>query len=286
MATIDVASLAVQLKKLTKDDLINIIISGQVSQSTALSDQTVNQLESLLKCRGKVTEIDNGDFENYHQTGVVDATGVANGEPFKLGRLQLVRENELLQKLCRQMEERISEQVLLIALLKESRENSPKYNPPKVKAMLPPSDPVENKRAKSGTAEENITDKTARKRSEIPAVKKNNFIRGSSEIPAVPIGTTKSTFAAVARRAYFYVGNINPQTGKEEVLHYIKSKRPNDDFVLEELPMRDGAVSRAFKLITDYELIEVINKPDFWPQGVIVKKFFRIAKKQGTRSQQ
>lgn len=79
-------------------------------------------------------------------------------------------------------------------------------------------------------------------------------------------------------------GNINPQTGKETVLQYVKTRRPNDEFVLEELPMRENAFSRAFKLTTDYALIDVINKPEFWPQGVIVKKFFRFKSRSEDKS--
>lgn len=113
---------------------------------------------------------------------------------------------------------------------------------------------------------------------------RKKFIRGSHQIPTVPVGTTQTTFAAVARRAYFYIGNINPKTTKEEIFQYMKLRRPDDEFILDELPMREGALSRAFKLTTDFSLVDEVNKPDFWPQGVIIKKFFRIAKrKEGGR---
>lgn len=112
------------------------------------------------------------------------------------------------------------------------------------------------------------------------------IVRGTGQIPTVSIGATETTFAAVARRTYFYVGNVNPQTEKEEVVRYLKSKIPHGEFILDALPMRENAFSRAFKLTTDFALFDMINKAEFWPQGVVVKNFFRFERKPRDRGQQ
>lgn len=101
-------------------------------------------------------------------------------------------------------------------------------------------------------------------------------------MPTVTVGSTQSTFAAVARRAYLYVGNINPNTDRDGVLSYIKQKHPNSNVVLEDLPMRDGALSRSFKLTVDFSMLDIFNQPEFWPQGIIVKRFFRARTRQQT----
>lgn len=101
------------------------------------------------------------------------------------------------------------------------------------------------------------------------------FIRGTVPMPPVTVGSGQDTFAAVARRAYLYIGNINPNTTKESVIKYIRDRRPDVDVVLEELPKRDEALSRAYKLIIDFTLLETFKSPDFWPQGVVIKRFFQ-----------
>lgn len=282
MAASDSASLATLLKRLTKDELINIIITKNVPQNTALSEQSIKQLDQFLKCRSDSNfgETDCSGDTQVKVTDVLpsgeDITGTKNS--------QLVSENGLLQKLCQQMEGRIAEQVTLISLLKEKRENFHQQIASKTGSPLPSStleykvspmkQPVTGERKKP-------VNQHNRERA---AEEKQGIVRGSGQTPTVPLGTTETTFAAVARRACFYIGNINPQTTKDEVLQYVRLRRPNDEFIIEELPKREGAFSRAFKLTTDFGLIEVVNKPDFWPKDVVVKKFFRISNRPGIKS--
>lgn len=285
MAAGDVSMLATQLKKLTKDDLINIIITGNIPQSAVLSEPCFKQLEQLLKYRNEVSHEENG-FED-PQARIVDPKCNSVDESRKIKNLPLERENELLKRLCHQMEGRVSEQVLLIDLLRKNRENYSISRSPKTKTETPlpsgvtlPNKVDLTKRTGEDTGKQPVNRQTLEHSSD----RKPKFIRGSGQIPAVPIGAAESTFAAVARRAYLYVGNINPQTTKGEVLQYIKSRRANDEVVLEELPMRENAYSRAFKLIIDFNLMDVFNKPEFWPQGVIVKRFFRVTRRPGTEN--
>lgn len=106
-------------------------------------------------------------------------------------------------------------------------------------------------------------------------VNKQNVIRGSAPTPAVAVGSKQHTFAAVARRAYLYIGNVNPNTDKDVIESYIRDKCPDSCPVLDDLPGRDNSISKAYKLTIDFIMLETLNKANFWPDGIVVKRFFR-----------
>lgn len=105
---------------------------------------------------------------------------------------------------------------------------------------------------------------------------RGDCVRGTAPTPEVAAGSVQDTFAAVARRAYLYIGKVNPGASKDTIVKYIRNKAPGVDFVVDELPKREEALSRAFKLTMDFTLLETFNRSDFWPQGVIVKRFFQF----------
>lgn len=107
---------------------------------------------------------------------------------------------------------------------------------------------------------------------------KNMVVRGNADVTRVPVGTktNEATFAAVARRAYLYVGNVHPCATEGKVHDYLANKFPGNDFVVEPLPSRQNAQSRAFKLTSDFSLLTELYKPETWPSGILVKKFFRL----------
>lgn len=109
---------------------------------------------------------------------------------------------------------------------------------------------------------------------------RKRYVRGTVPTPQVAVGSDQDSFAAVARRAYLYVGNVNPGASKDSIVGYIRNRAPEVDFVVDELPKREEALSRAFKLTVDFTLLEKFNKADFWPQGVVVKRFFQFKRQQ------
>lgn len=106
---------------------------------------------------------------------------------------------------------------------------------------------------------------------------RRNVIRGT--VPTQLPAGGQNTFAAVVRRAHLYVGNVRPHVSKETVADYVREKVPNANFDIEELPKREEALSRAFKLSVDFSLLSTFNSPDFWPQDVMVKRFFHPKRK-------
>lgn len=288
MATIDKVFLAAQLKKLNKDELISIIITRNVSQISGLSEPVKVQLSAAMN---------SPDESAQEKTSTTDGDGIMSssggiaeddGSPSDTGS-SMKRENFLLMKLNVQMEERLKEQALLIKLLQQNKERRNET----VKSTINASSGNEGRNQKttlpairaasSGeTNRVNVNNIVADNKNERVGVKNQNkpqVVRGNANISAVPIGVRSEdhtvTFAAVARRAYLYVGNVQLQTTGEMVKTYLRQKFPNHDFVVEPLPMKDTAQSRAFKLTFDFSLLDNLNEPEIWPSGVIVKRFFR-----------
>lgn len=280
MAELDVVFLSSQLKRLNKDDLINLIISKDVSQITGASEQLKQQLFLVLG-----VQKDNQEQREDHD----DVSEVSGGQYGALeGKYrQLHREYNLMAKLNEQMEGRIAEQVMLIDLLKSgtktdiSAKNKSK-NSIFTKSMEATS-VVDASVASttSGSVSAPIGSFASKKpvienkEGVKEAARRTNFVRGTGEVPAISVGSECNTFAAVARRAYFYIGNVNINTKTDHICNYLRKKCPDQLFVLDELPKREQAQSKAYKLTTDFTLMDTINNPQFWPQGIIIKKFFR-----------
>lgn len=103
------------------------------------------------------------------------------------------------------------------------------------------------------------------------------FVRGKATVTPLPVGVrnTVATFAAVARRAYLYIGNVHPCATEESVCGYLESKFPGKEFIVEGLPKRQSAQSRAFKLTADHSLLAELHSPELRPDGVVMRIFFR-----------
>lgn len=273
--------LSSQLKRLNKEELINLIIYKDVSQVSGASEQLKQQLS--LAFRGQ-------DDSQVRQEDPDDVFEVSKNQYKALeGKYrQLHREYNLVAKLNEQMEGRIGEQVMLIDMLRsdiktENKSLKNQNNSKNLKKAIeatsvansdiastrPVSDSEQRKHFES---KKSVVDD---RNCEREIAKKPNFVRGTGEVPAVSVGSESNTFAAVARRAYFYIGNVNVNTKTDHICDYLRKKCPDQLFVLDELPRREQAQSRAYKLTIDFTMMDRINDPQFWPQGIIVKKFFR-----------
>lgn len=284
MATIDICALAAQLKKLTKDELINVIITKDVSTITALSEASLKSLNVLLS----------GSKQSDNCTNVSEEDGIgvtSNFEILSAKMSWLEKESKLLTKMNEQLEGRIEDQALLISLLREGRKEDTftRVNKEAISNIASPS-PSADKVSKTlkVTNTDNKTISPAGKsyqgnkpdienRTTNRNLQKNHrsFIRGTGNISNLPLYSQQETFAAVARRAYLYVGNINPSVKTDTIHTYITDKFKTTDFKLEELPRNENALSKAFKLTIDFENLDAFNKPEMWPAGIIIKRFFR-----------
>lgn len=106
--------------------------------------------------------------------------------------------------------------------------------------------------AKSFTVEHNIESKNQRR---------------------VIIGTGKpeNDFMGAPRNAWIYIGRVKSDITEEKVSKYLKSKHPNSAFICEKLPSKGPYA--AFKIGIEFQLLETIMDPNFWPTNVTVRRF-------------
>lgn len=85
--------------------------------------------------------------------------------------------------------------------------------------------------------------------------------------------STQTSFAAVTRRAWLYVGRATKNSTAEGLRNYLVSKCPNQDFRVEKLDSREEAQTLSFKVGFDYDLLDKLNDSNFWPSGLLVRRF-------------
>ncbi|CAH0563063.1 unnamed protein product [Brassicogethes aeneus] len=82
------------------------------------------------------------------------------------------------------------------------------------------------------------------------------------------------SFAAAVKKAWLCISKIKIGTQAGEIQNYLKNKFPSKEFTVEELPRRKEATSMSFKLGADMELLEELHKPETWPNGIYIKRFY------------
>lgn len=82
------------------------------------------------------------------------------------------------------------------------------------------------------------------------------------------------TLTAVKKRAWLYVGKIDPKHSEADLLRYLQGKFVNRHFDVEKLTKIDNAHSVAFRVGIDFDLLDDVYKPDMWPNDVVIKRYF------------
>lgn len=87
------------------------------------------------------------------------------------------------------------------------------------------------------------------------------------------IGTASgdSGFVGIPKKAWLYVGRVNKTVNKEDIKQYLSKKFSNVEFTIENLNSK-GPFS-SFRIGFDFQHLEMVNKPEVWPQEVRVRKF-------------
>lgn len=77
------------------------------------------------------------------------------------------------------------------------------------------------------------------------------------------------------RKAWLYVGKVKQDTTHDALKNYMENKIPGHKFDCEKLPNKGNHSS--FKVSFNFDLLNDVMKPDFWPKGILVRKynFFR-----------
>lgn len=99
-------------------------------------------------------------------------------------------------------------------------------------------------------------------------------IEGNSDIVNLP---PDAVFTSAEKKAWLYVGRVSLKATEDNIKNFLVQKFPNREFTVNMLPKREDAGSIAFKVSTDISLINELQKPEIWPQGVLVRRyqFFR-----------
>lgn len=88
------------------------------------------------------------------------------------------------------------------------------------------------------------------------------------------------TFKSVEQKAWLYIGKIDNKCDREGIHEFLRGKLPGTEIIVEQVS-KEESLSRSFKVGIDFKLLKEVNEPDFWPQGVTVRrfKFFRTREK-------
>lgn len=84
----------------------------------------------------------------------------------------------------------------------------------------------------------------------------------------------EASFAAFPRprKAWFYLGKVKQDTTEDIITNYISSKVSNQQtLTIEKLPTK--GTTQSFKIGIHFDEKDVLLSEDFWPEGVIVRRF-------------
>ena len=100
-----------------------------------------------------------------------------------------------------------------------------------------------------------------RRRNQVPA-----------DRPTVVIGTKNDDdLQAGDKTAWLYVGKLRQNTTKETVIRFLNKNGIDGDIKCEDLNSR--GYHKAYKIGIPFQYLGNTNKPEFWPAGVIVRRF-------------
>lgn len=205
----------------------------------------------------------------------------------------------LKTKMTNQLEERIDEQKHLIRLITATNRNPVEVsqgneNQNKSKHDDETSKTISTVRLSVPTTSHgknlriNVTKDNNTKAPSGGNIKKGNMLTSSEEektnrkpyktrrIDVIKgTGTENCSLQSANKKAWLHLGKINKDCKEEDVVELIKAKFPENktEIVVEKIS-REDSTSASFRLGIDFDLLEEVNRGDFWPRGVIVKRYF------------
>lgn len=110
----------------------------------------------------------------------------------------------------------------------------------------------------------------------------NKDVKKKSSIKRKPIfGTANDTsLNAAPRLAWLHVWKVAINTEPGRIENYIRDKIPDAEICCEKLKAKGNYAS--FKVGIPFKYINDCMKPDFWPEGVAVDRFFHLKKRLTT----
>ncbi|CAG9837611.1 unnamed protein product [Diabrotica balteata] len=106
-----------------------------------------------------------------------------------------------------------------------------------------------------------------------------NFVLGKANFQG------DENFASSFHKAYFYLGRVKMGITPTFIEQHVKKQCPNiRDFKVEPLPVKGENIS--FKISIHPDDKEDFSRPDIWPKGIILRKFWISNKRQSENFQQ
>lgn len=100
----------------------------------------------------------------------------------------------------------------------------------------------------------------------------NYVIKGTSN-------TNTGSFAAAARSAWLYVGNVSAEATDKSIKEFLMNMHPNQTFSVDTIEKKheNRSKSKSFKVGFDFDILDEMIKPENWPKNVVVRRyrFFR-----------
>ena len=109
-----------------------------------------------------------------------------------------------------------------------------------------------------------------------PKMNKNNKKKHEKIIKgANTIAGDGDVLLAAEKRAWLYVGRTSMSTTTESLKKFLTLKLKTEKITVEELNTENDVEksSRSFKIGFNFDLLETVENPEFWPHNIYVRRF-------------
>lgn len=265
--------LADELHKLKKYQLIALLATKKVPEGVVLNDLLKDFFGSLWKTK----ENQSSDSERRDNLTNNDNTAFLKREVSFLK--QQLRTQEVLSD---QLLKRTADQEYIINTLQKENQNIngtglvPHHRQPNTPLSIDTGSD-RNKQTYNQVAQRN-KETTQDKRTEdrkldAQVTRKKTAILGTST------NNSAATFKAAERRGWLYIGRADEKTTTNDIKTFLEREHKGKSFTVEEITKHETNKSKnkSFKVGVDYEMLELLRKPENWPRGIVVQRyqFFR-----------
>ncbi|CAH0560626.1 unnamed protein product [Brassicogethes aeneus] len=107
--------------------------------------------------------------------------------------------------------------------------------------------------------------------------KEKKLAQKTSELKKISYGSNKSgnKFQGTPKKVWLFISRVNKDVVKEDITQFLNDKDnlKEREFIIEEVEV-NRKTTKCFKIGADYDLLEEIYKPDFWPSGIGYSRYY------------
>lgn len=260
--------LSSELSKLKKEYLIDIILTKKIPVGVTVTQEVRDFIENNEKDAFLDSESHNHNIVEGNLQNVTELFTLRN----ELKILQT--ELKCAQKIQTGLEKTIGDKEVIIELL--NRNQNIKYKQFTDEKINNVATLTEKSRKSEAKFELSSQSKSVLGMNNEPTTKKN-IPKDTKETVKKPTitGTENSqgSFTSATRRAWLHVSRAGNHVKEEDIVDHLTKKFPRSEFHVQMQPKREDASSVSFKVGADFSLLDELNKPETWPEGIDVKRF-------------